>query len=100
MQVLTFEELVEATMQLEPSQRHALVHLLDMTPLAAAPEEAALQSEVLSEAGAYSVFTPLCDVHPHAVDATDADLLAAVQSLSSDWEEEPVLSPPAVRLPR
>lgn len=90
MQVLTFEELVEATMQLEPSQRHALVHLLDMTPLAAAPEEAALQSEVLSEAGAYSVFTPLCDVHPHAVDATDADLLAAVQSLSSEWEEEPV----------
>lgn len=90
MQALTFEELLEATMRLEPDQRHALVHLLDVTPHAAAVEEVALQAEVLSEAGAYSVFAPLCDAHPHAVDATDADLLAAVQSLSSEWEEEPV----------
>ena len=90
MQVLTFEELVEATMRLEPGLRHALVQLLDVTPSTASAEESALQTEVLSEAGAYSVFAPLCDVHIHVADATDADLLAAVQSLSSEWEEEPV----------
>ena len=91
MQALTFEELVEASMQLEPGLRHALVHLLDVTPVAAAAaEESALQSGVLGEAGAYSVFAPLCDVHPHAAEATAADLLAAVQCLSSEWEEEPV----------
>jgi hypothetical protein len=90
MQALTFEDLVEASMQLEPGLRHALVQLLDVTPVATAAEESALQSGVLSEAGAYSVFAPLCDVHPHAAEATAADLLAAVQCLSSEWEDEPV----------
>jgi hypothetical protein len=90
MQALTFEDLVEASMQLEPGLRHALVQLLDVTPVATAAEESALQSGVLNEAGAYSVFAPLCDVHPHAAEATAADLLAAVQCLSSEWEEEPV----------
>ncbi len=90
MQVLTFEDLVEASMRLEPDLRHALVQLLEVTPLTADAEEWLLQAEALNEAGAYSVFAPLCDVHPHAAEASEADLLAAVQFLSSEWEEEPV----------
>ena len=90
MQALTFEDLLEASMRLEPGLRHALVQLLEVTPDATTAEESALQSGVLSEAGAYSVFAPLSDVHPHAAEATDAELLAAVQCLSSEWEEEPV----------
>jgi hypothetical protein len=86
----TFEELVEATMRLDPDLRQMLAQLLDSAPSAEVDEEALLQAEVLNEAGAYSVFTPLCDAHPHAADATDAELLAAVQALSSEWEEEPV----------
>ena len=85
----TFEELVEATMRLDPDLRQMLAQLLDAAPPAAADEESLLQADVLNEAGAYSVFTPLSDVHPHAAEATDADLLAAVQALSSEWEEEP-----------
>lgn len=90
MQALTFQDLVEATKHLDTDLRHALVQLLEVTPPAADAEESVLQAEILSEAGAYSVFTPLCDVHPHAAEATEADLLAAVQSLSSEWEEEPI----------
>jgi hypothetical protein len=86
----TFEDLVEATMRLEPDLRQMLAQLLDTAPSALTDDESLLQAEVLNEAGAYSVFTPLSDAHPHAADATDADLLAAVQSLSSEWEEEPV----------
>ena len=90
MQDLTFEQLVEASMRLDPDLRLMLAQLLDAAPPAFADEESLLQAEVLNEAGAYSVFTPLCDAHAHAVEATDADLLAAVQCLSSEWEEEPV----------
>lgn len=90
MQDLTFEELVEATMRLQPELRHALVQLLHVTSPVGASEESLLQTEVLSEAGAYTVFAPLCDDHPHGLDATEAELLAAVQSLSCEWEEEAV----------
>lgn len=90
MQDLTFDELVEATMRLEPELRHTLAQLLHVASPAAGNEDSFLQADVLNEAGAYSVFAPLCDEHPHGLDATDADLLAAVQSLSSEWEEEPV----------
>jgi hypothetical protein len=90
MQDLTFEEVVEATMRLQPELRHVLVQLLQVTPPVAGSDESDLQSDVLKEAGAYSVFAPLCHDHPHGGDATDADLLAAVQSLSCEWEEEPV----------
>ncbi len=90
MQDFTFEELVEATMRLDPDLRQMLALLLDSAPAAELDEESLQQAEVLNEAGAYSVSTPLCDAHPHAPDATDAELLAAVQALSSEWEEEPV----------
>ncbi len=94
MSELTFDELVEATMQLEPELRQALLHLLQV----AAPTltssvtdaDAFTQTDVLSEAGAYSVFTPLMDSHPHATEATTAELMAAVQCLSCEWEEEAV----------
>jgi hypothetical protein len=90
MRDFTFEELVEATMRLEPELRHSLVQLLHITPLAAEDDDAMLQSEALNEAGAYSVFTPLPDAPPHNHDATEAELLAAVQALSSEWEGEQV----------
>ena len=76
MQVLTFDELVEATMRLEPELRHTLVQLLYVSPPAAGKEDTFLQADVLNEAGAYSVFAPLCAEHPHGQDATEADLLA------------------------
>jgi uncharacterized surface protein with fasciclin (FAS1) repeats len=88
MQDLTFDELVEATMRLEPELRHTLVQLLHVTPFLAENEDLMLQSEVLNEAGAYSVFAPLADAHPHNPDATEAELLAAVQAISSEWEGE------------
>jgi hypothetical protein len=90
MQEFTFEELVEATRRLNPDLRQVLAQLLDAAPAAIDDEESLLQAEVLNEAGAYSVFTPLPATRPHAAQATAADLLAAVQSLSSEWEEEPV----------
>jgi hypothetical protein len=90
MQDLTFEELVDATMRLQPDLRHALVQLLHVTPPPADDEESLLLADVLNEAGAYSVSAFLADTHPHAHDASEADLLAAVQSLSSEWEEEPL----------
>ena len=90
MQDLAFEELLEATMRLKPELRHVLMQLLHVTPAEAGNEDSFLQSEILSEASAYSVFTPLCNVQPHGVDATAAELLAAVQCLSCEWEEEAV----------
>jgi len=90
MQDFTFEDLVAASMRLDPDLRQMLVQLLDVAPHPAADEESLVQAEVLNEAGAYSVFIPLCDAHFHAANATDAELLAAVQCLSSEWEEEPV----------
>jgi hypothetical protein len=90
MQDLTFEQLVDATMRLQPELRQALVHLLGVTLPATEDEDALLQTEVLNEAGAFSVFAALPDEHPHNHDATEADLLAAVQCLSSEWEEEPL----------
>jgi hypothetical protein len=84
----TFEDLVEATLRLQPEQRHLLAQLLQVTPLADGSEDPLLTAEVLSEAGAYSVSAPLSDLHPHSHDATDAELLAAVQCISSEWELE------------
>ena len=64
MQDLAFEELLEATMRLKPELRHVLMQLLHVTPAEAGNEDSFLQSEILSEASAYSVFTPLCNVQP------------------------------------
>lgn len=87
---MTFDELVEATMRLQPELRRTLVQLLHVTPPSTEHDDAFLQSEVLNEAGAYSVFSPLPEAPPHNADATGAELLAAVQSISSEWEEEPL----------
>jgi hypothetical protein len=85
---LTFEDLVEASLRLQPEQRHLLAQLLQVTSTPQGGDDPLLQAEVLNEAGAYSVAAPLSDLHPHGHDATDAELLAAVQCISSEWEEE------------
>jgi hypothetical protein len=77
-------------MRLQPEQRQVLCHLLQISPTEAAGEDSFPVSVFLGEAGAYSVSAALDDVHPHAHDVTEAELLAAVQSISSEWEEEPV----------
>ncbi len=89
-QELTFEELVEATRRLEPEQRHVLAQLLHVSPTQTIHEDSFPATAFLNEAGAYSVFAALDDVHPQPHAATEAELLAAVQSISSEWEEEPL----------
>jgi hypothetical protein len=87
-QELSFEDLVEATMRLQPEQRQVLAQLLHVSPTQAGREDTFPASIFLGEAGAYSVFIPLDDVHPQPHLVTEAELLAAVQSISSEWEEE------------
>jgi hypothetical protein len=46
------------------------------------------ETYVLNEAGAFSVFTTLADIHPRDAAITNAELDAASQCLSCEWEEE------------
>jgi hypothetical protein len=85
---ITFDQLLEATRSLMPHQRQVLAQMLHL--ISAAPEVDALtEADVLSEAGAFSVFTPLHDEHPHTTTISDAELVAAAQCISCEWEEEP-----------
>lgn len=94
MQELSFDQLLEATRTLPSEQRRILAQMLEMATAVPEDEDSfadvEMLNEVLSEAGAYSVFTPLADVHPHETVITDADLLAASQCISCEWEEEPL----------
>lgn len=93
MQKISFEQLLEATRALEPEERRVLTHMLqfgDFTPSQGLSESAFAELEVLNEAGAYSVFMPL-DGLPAAPEAiSDAELMAASQFISCEWEEEPL----------
>lgn len=93
MQSISFEQLLDAARSLEPEQRRVLAHLLQFGDFAApqAIEDGALvEAEVLNEAGAYSVFAPLADPAAAPGTISEAELIAAVQSISCEWEEEPV----------
>lgn len=93
MQAISFDQLIEATRLLGPQEREALaqvLHLATTLPEAgdsfADPDEL---DEVLNEAGAFSVFSALSDVHAQAAAITGEQLLAASQCISCEWEEEP-----------
>jgi hypothetical protein len=89
-QELTFEDLVEATLRLEPEKRQVLAQLLHVSPTQTVEDDSFPASAFLNEAGAYSVSLALDDVHPQSHVVTEAELLAAVQSISSEWEDEPL----------
>lgn len=91
MQPIPFEQLIEAARSLEPQQRDALAQVLHLVSTTPAMENAFadVDAEVLNEAGAFSVFAPLPDEHPHAAAITDAQLIAATQCISCEWEDEP-----------
>ena len=76
---------------LGPQQREALAQVLHLTTITLGEDEslADVEAEVLNEAGAFSVFAPLPEVHPHPAAITDAQLVAAAQCISCEWEEEP-----------
>lgn len=90
MRDISFDQLLEAALDLQPEQRQALVQVLHLTPSFVQRDEPFAEIEVLGEAGAFSVFTELHDDHPHAARISDAELLAAAQCISCEWEEEPL----------
>lgn len=98
MQEISFDQLLEATRTLRPEQRQALAQVLRLGTIAEGVfnspadlyADALLDAEVLSEAGAYSVFAPLETEHTAAGTIADAELFAASQCISCEWEEEDV----------
>ena len=92
MHEVPFDQLLEATSTLRPQQRPALAEVLQLATL---PDGAAgplidplAEGEVLNEAGAFSVFAPLPADHPAAGNISDAELIAASQCISCEWDEE------------
>ena len=93
MQNLSFEQLLETARTLEPEQRSVLIHMLqfgDFTPPRELEEGDFAEVEVLNEAGAYSVFMPLDGLSTAHEGISDAELIAASQCISCEWEEEPI----------
>ena len=91
MQTLSFEQLLETARTLEPEQRSVLIHMLqfgDFTPPRELEEGDFAEVEVLNEAGAYSVFMPLDGLPAAREGISDAELIAASQCISCEWEEE------------
>lgn len=100
MSSLTFEQLVDAAIRLQPELRTALVQLLQIAPLPHPADPPGLPTEdddsleeleALREAGAFEVAAPLTDAHSHSHLVAEADLLAAVQSMATGWEDDPLL---------
>jgi hypothetical protein len=91
MQELTFDQLLEATRTLGPQERQVLAQTLQLASALPQAADSFVEAEVLNEAGAFSVFTPLHDAHPHKTVITDAELVAAAQCISCEWEEDPLL---------
>lgn len=90
MQELTFDQLLEAASTLAPQQRQVLAQILHVATAAPQATDSFAGSEVLNEAGAFSVFTPLHDSHPHQTVISDEELIAASQCISCEWEEDPL----------
>jgi len=94
MQELTFDQLLEAARTLAPEQRQVLAQMLHivsaMPQVGDAFTDAFTDAEALNEAGAFSVFSPLPEPHPHQTVITNEELMAAVQCISCEWEEDPL----------
>lgn len=90
MREISFEQLLEAACTLEPEQRRILTHLLQIGVSVQAEDNAFAELDVLSEAGAYSVFTPLAELPAASEAISDVELIAASQCISCEWEEAPL----------
>ena len=94
MQDISFDQLLEATRTLHPEQRQALVEVLRLAPLPDSAVGSLIDSEengeVLNEAGAFSVFAFLPAGHSIAGKVSEADLIAASQCISCEWDEETI----------
>jgi hypothetical protein len=90
MQELTFDQLLEAASTLAPEQRQVLAQILHVATVAPQVNDSFADSDVLNEAGAFSVFTPLHDTQPHQPIISDEELMAASQCISCEWEEDPL----------
>ena len=93
MQKISFEQLLEAARTLEPEERLVLTHILqfgDFAPPQDLRDGAFAELEVLNEAGAYSVYVPLDELPAMHEAISDAELMAASQCISCEWEEEPL----------
>ena len=88
MQEISFEQLLEAARTLEPEQRRVLSHMLQLGASVPAGDSTFVELDVLNEAGAYSVFTSLEEPSAAPEAISDAELIAASQCISSEWEEE------------
>ena len=92
MSTLTFDELVDAAQHLRPEMQNVLVHMIQVSPPAATPDEALSIWEALREAGAFAVTSELHDAHvPTTITACEADLWAASQCMATVWEDDPSL---------
>lgn len=91
MSEISFEQLLEAVRILEPEQRRVLTHMLQFGASAPPEDNTFVELDVLNEAGAYSVFTPLAEPSAAPEAISDAELIAASQCISCEWEEDPLL---------
>lgn len=83
-----FDQLVAAAQGLDPELQHALVNLIQLAPSHASADEAVFVDENLREAGAFEVASPLVHSHAHGVTVLEADLLAAMDSMVTEWEDD------------
>lgn len=94
MQEIPFDQLLEATRTLQPQQRQALAELLRFATLPGGPSSLLSdlegEGEVLNEAGAFSFLAPLPAEHFVGGKVTDAELIAASQCISCEWDEETI----------
>lgn len=89
MQAISFDQLLEATRSLPLEQRQILAEMLSLSSVPQGDDDLVAAAEVLNEAGAYSVADPLVeDAHVQPARISDAELMAAAQCISCEWEEE------------
>jgi hypothetical protein len=86
-----FDQLVAAAQELDPALQQVLIHLMQVAPTQSEIEEAVFVEENLREAGAFEVVMPLVGEHLHVTSILEADLLAAVDSMATGWEDDPLL---------
>lgn len=92
MVVATLEEIMEAVQQLRPEEQAALAQSLQLTlPSVAAPSnELTAGYEIVRAAGEFEGDERLlvCPKLASGHQITDADLLAAIEDLASEWEPD------------
>jgi hypothetical protein len=83
-----FDQVLAAAQELDPELQHAPVNLIQLAPWYLSEDEAVFVDENLREAGAFEVSSPLIDRHPRGAPVLEADLLAAMDSMVTEWEDD------------